>query len=134
MVKPKCIAETKEGKPCKNPRLAGSMYCSIHEPSHLDDTPKDVKWSILLEVAPKDLPNFCATNREFANMCRDPKFRETYKARWQYPKPLSFTFPVDLSAVATTRAERRLSIEATDLSRPLLSSSWLYSGRYPRPY
>lgn len=85
MVKPKCIGTTLDDKPCKNPRMAGSMYCAVHKPQELSDAPRDVKWSILLEVAPKDLPNFCATSREFSAMCRDPKFREAYKAKWARP-------------------------------------------------
>jgi hypothetical protein len=82
MVKPKCIGTTKGDKACKNPRKEGSMYCAVHKTSNLNEAPKDVKLSILFEVAPQDLPNFCATNREYANMCRDLKFRTAYKAKW----------------------------------------------------
>lgn len=51
----------------------------------LQTLPQENLFNILLNVPPKDLPNFCATKKIYAAICSDSQFRKLYKAKWKSP-------------------------------------------------
>lgn len=46
------------------------------------DLHRDVVFTLLLEVDPKELNSLCRSHRKFANVCKEPYFQEMYKAKW----------------------------------------------------
>ena len=46
------------------------------------DLHRDAVFTLLLQVEPKELNKLCRSHRKFANVCREPYFREMYKAKW----------------------------------------------------
>ena len=49
--------------------------------------PDETMLEILLNADPKEIKNLCATNKRYAELCRDERFRREYQAKWKVVTP-----------------------------------------------